>query len=110
MTPGRRSLRYESFDEVMPDVERLLEDHLTVGNWSLAQICRHLAAVLRRHVDLPASTTFDPSRRVSEEQKRPMLEFGVLPHGITPPPGVIPGVRNRCLIFKRAEQRFLTPL
>src|SRR4051794_20833011 len=44
MTPGRRSLRYESFDEVMPDVERLLEDHVTVGNWSQAQICRHLAA------------------------------------------------------------------
>ena len=54
--PGRRTLRYESFDEVMPDVERLLDGHTTVGNWTLAQICHHLAAVLRRHVDLPAST------------------------------------------------------
>ncbi len=39
MTSGRRALRYESFDEVMPDVERLLERHDTVGKWSLAQIC-----------------------------------------------------------------------
>src|SRR4051812_49990531 len=74
MTSGRRMLRYEGFDEVMPDVERLLEGHRTVGNWSLAQICHHLEAVLRRHVDLPASTQFDPSDRVSEEEKRRMLE------------------------------------
>ena len=47
MTPGRRSLRYQSFGEVMSDVERLLEGHDTVGNWSLAQICRHLAVVMR---------------------------------------------------------------
>ena len=90
MTPGRRPLRFESFDEVMPDVERLLEGHATVGNWTLAQICRHLAAVLRRHVDLPASTPFDPSDRVSEEQKRRMLESGILPEGIGAPPGVLP--------------------
>lgn len=34
MTPGRRSLRYGSLDEVKPDVERLLAGHTTVGNWS----------------------------------------------------------------------------
>ena len=47
MTPGRRTLRYESLDEVMPDVERLLEGHTTVGNWTLAQICRALALIGR---------------------------------------------------------------
>jgi hypothetical protein len=90
MTPGRRTLAYESFDEVMPDIERLLQGHTTVGNWTLAQICRHLAAILRRHVDLLASTTFHPSDRVPQEQKRWMLESGVLPEGITAPPGVVP--------------------
>src|SRR4051812_47033756 len=79
VTPGRRTLRYESFDEVMPDVERLLEGHRTVGNWSLARFCHHLAAVLRRHVDLPATTQFDPDDRVSEEQKRRVFETGDLP-------------------------------
>src|SRR3954452_20325523 len=70
VTPGRRTLRYESFDEAMTDVERLLEGHRTVGDWSLARICNHLAAVLRRHVDLPVSTVFDPADRVSEVQER----------------------------------------
>jgi hypothetical protein len=91
MIQGRRTLRYESFEEVMPDVERLLAGHTTVGRWTLAQICHHLAAVLRRHVDLPASTVFDPADRVSEETKREVLESGVLPAGITAPPGVLPG-------------------
>lgn len=90
MIHGRRALNFGSFDEVMPDVERLLEGHTTVGNWSLAQICRHLAAILRRHVDLPATTAFDPSHRVSEEQKRRMLESGVLPGSIDAPPGAVP--------------------
>ena len=35
MTPGRRTLRYPGLDEIMPDVDRLLEGHTTVGNWSL---------------------------------------------------------------------------
>jgi hypothetical protein len=90
MPRGRRKLCYEWFDDVMPDVERLLEGHQTVGNWTLAQICQHLAAVLRRHVDLPASTVFNPSDRASDEAKRRMLESGVLPEGIEAPPGVLP--------------------
>lgn len=90
MTPGRRALRYESFDQVMPDVERLLKGHTTVGNWSLAQICRHLATVIRRHVDLPVSTPSDPSQWVSEAQKRQLLDSGILAEGITGPPGVVP--------------------
>ncbi|MFO0959508.1 MAG: DUF1569 domain-containing protein [Isosphaeraceae bacterium] len=91
MAPLRRTLRFESFDEVMPHVERLLsEGHVTVGRWTLAQICHHLAVVLRRHVDLPASTRFDPADRAGEEGKRRMLESGVLPDGIDAPPGASP--------------------
>ena len=89
-TPGRRTLRYDSFDEVMPDVERLLAGHTTVGNWSLAQICRHLATVMRRVVDLPASTPHDPSQWVGEEQKRQVLESGMLPEGLGAPPQLVP--------------------
>lgn len=39
---GRRVLKYESLDAIMPDVDRLLQGHQTVGNWSLGQICNHL--------------------------------------------------------------------
>jgi hypothetical protein len=90
MTPGRRTIRYESLDEVMPDVERLLEGHTTVGAWSLAQICRHLAAVARRVIDLPASTPSDPSQWVGEDRKRQVIETGVIPEGLPAPPEIVP--------------------
>jgi len=90
MTPGRRTLRYNSLDDIMPDVERLLAGHTTVGNWSLAQICRHLATVMRRVVDLPASTPHDPSLWVGEERKREVLESGMIPESLPAPPQVVP--------------------
>ena len=90
MNPGRRTLRYASLDEVMPDVERLLRGHTTVGQWSLAQIFRHLATVMRRVVDLPASTPHDPSAWVSEERKRQVFESGMLPEGLPGPPEIMP--------------------
>ncbi len=90
MNPGRRLLRFESLDDIMPDVERLLEGHRTVGNWSLAQICRHLATVMRRVVDLPASTPHDPSQRVSAERKREVFDSGMLPEGLQGPAEVMP--------------------
>jgi hypothetical protein len=91
MTPGRRSISYNSLDDVMPDVEWLLKGHSAVGNWSLAQICRHLATVMRRVVDLPASTPQDPSRWVGKDQKRQVFESGTLPEGLPGPQEVIPG-------------------
>jgi Protein of unknown function (DUF1569) len=90
MTPGRRTISYNTLDEVMPDVEQLLEGHTTVGNWSLAQICRHVATVMRRVVDLPASAPHDPSLVVGEEQKRQVFESGMIPEGLPGPPEVMP--------------------
>jgi Protein of unknown function (DUF1569) len=90
MTPGRRTISYNTIDEVMPDVERLMGGHTTVGSWSLAQICCHLATVMRRVVDLPASTPHDSSRWVGEEQKREVFESGMLPEGLPGPAEVIP--------------------
>jgi hypothetical protein len=82
MTPGRRTLRFDRLDDIMADVDRLLEGHATVGRWSLAQICRHLATVMRRVVELPASTPHDASRWLGEEQKRQFFETGLAPEGI----------------------------
>jgi hypothetical protein len=39
----RRELTFASLDDVMPDVERLLAGHVTVGRWTLGQILNHLA-------------------------------------------------------------------
>jgi Protein of unknown function (DUF1569) len=90
MTPGRRTLQFDHFDDVMPDVERLLKGHETVGTWSLAQTCRHLATVLRRVVDLPASTPHDPSQWVGEERKREVIESGLIPEGLPAPSEIVP--------------------
>jgi hypothetical protein len=90
MTEGRRPLRFETLDDVMPDVERLLRGHTTVGHWSLAQICRHLSTVMRRVVDAPASTPQDPSKWLPEEDKRRVLSSGLLPEGIPAPDAVVP--------------------
>ena len=91
MTPGRRIIRFPDLDEIMPDVDRLLEGHTTVGNWSLAQICRHLATVMRLTVDLPASTPHDASRWVGAEPKRQFFESGMVPEGIQTSPRLLPG-------------------
>jgi hypothetical protein len=48
-TPGkteRRPLAFATLDEVMPDVDRLLQGHRTIGRWSLGQICNHLSDAL----------------------------------------------------------------
>lgn len=91
MTRGRRSLRFGSLDEVMPEVERLLEGHTTVGRWTLPQICRHLATVMRRVVDLPASTPHDPSLWLGEGRKREVFASGMIPEGLPAPPEIVPG-------------------
>ncbi len=90
MTEGRRTLRFQTADEIMPDVERLLAGHRTVGHWSLGQICNHLANTMRRVIDMPASTPQDPSQWVSEERKQEIFASGMLPEGIPAPPQVLP--------------------
>jgi hypothetical protein len=45
--PERRILDFASIDQIMPDVERLIAGHYTVGHWTLAQILHHLATAIR---------------------------------------------------------------
>jgi hypothetical protein len=59
MTRGRRTLGYKSFEEVLPDVDRLLQGHTTVGEWTLAQICRRLAIHLAHHLSFALPTAAD---------------------------------------------------
>src|SRR5205807_271254 len=51
MRAARRSVTFASLDEVMPDVDRLLRGRKTVGNWSLGQICSHLAQAMHFTID-----------------------------------------------------------
>ncbi|MFQ5489266.1 MAG: DUF1569 domain-containing protein [Phycisphaerae bacterium] len=38
-------MHFENYDAILADVDRLHPAHRTVGNWSLAQICDHLAGI-----------------------------------------------------------------
>jgi len=49
---GRRKIRYSSHDEVLADVERLsASGYRQLGNWSLGQIAKHIAAAMNTALD-----------------------------------------------------------
>jgi hypothetical protein len=54
---GRRSLRFSSFDELLAEASRLSAmPTRQLGNWSLGQICEHLAKGMDMAVDGPPFT------------------------------------------------------
>jgi len=51
-TEGRRTLRFESLDEVIADAEVLrAHGYERLGNWSLGQVCDHLARAMNMSID-----------------------------------------------------------
>ena len=49
---GRRELRYDNYDELLADAERLAGKEVrTLGNWSYGQILRHLARSIDAMID-----------------------------------------------------------
>ena len=88
MTPGRRTLRFESIDEIMPEVERLRRGCTTVGAWSLAHICGHLASVIEGTLRAPAPAPGapPPATLFSPEKRDEVFASGVLPEGLPMPP------------------------
>src|SRR5262245_58687809 len=62
---GRRTVRYESYDDLLADAERMAgtEFH-TLGNWSLGQICKHLARSIDMMIDGPLFLLPAPIRLV----------------------------------------------
>src|SRR5262245_38050967 len=52
---GRRQLRFQSLDEVLEDARRLAAGPVVQrGNWTLGQVCRHLAQGMVLSIDGPA--------------------------------------------------------
>jgi hypothetical protein len=79
----RRSLEFTSLDGVMAEVERLLAGHYTVGEWSLGQICHHLATATRLTLDAPIR-----QRQTTPEQdaaRRELFQSGKFPDGMKAP-------------------------
>jgi hypothetical protein len=83
----RRDLTFSSLDDVMPEVERLLAGHTTVGHWSLGQICNHLAAALRLTLEVPPSSA-EPTRE-QRVARRLFFRSGRFPDGMEAPVRVL---------------------
>lgn len=87
----RRSLSFASLDEIMPDVDRLLEGHQTVGNWSLAQICNHLATAIQSSIDgFDVRAPWFMRITLGKMMKRKVFATGKLQTGIKLPDRVLP--------------------
>ena len=85
--PGRRTLRFANLDEVMAEVDRLLRGpHVAVGNWSLGQMCGHLAGAIRASVEgIPFKAPWIVRKTVGKLAKRRVFATGVLPDGVNLP-------------------------
>ena len=79
---ARRALSFSRLDEVMPDVDRLLDGHRAVGNWTLGQVCNHLAWTIRLSVEgFPAKAPWIARVTVLRFVKRWVLSKGRIPAG-----------------------------
>lgn len=72
---GRRVVRYETFDEILEDAERLAKiPTKTLGNWSVGQIYKHLAKAGDVLIDGPPFSAPAPIRWIlSTFLKRKLL-------------------------------------
>jgi hypothetical protein len=86
MNHARRPLKFETLGEVMPDVDRLLEGHTTVGNWTLGQICNHLSESVMYTIDgFPDKAPWVIRRTIGPILTRRMLRTNRMPEGVRTP-------------------------
>ena len=92
-TPGRRSLRFERLGDILEDIERSAAGHRGLGNWTLPQICHHLADTQEYSVS-PGEAEIRTTRlyraTIGRFALRMLLWFGYIPEGqgrLNSPPG-----------------------
>lgn len=96
-TIQRRTLKFDSLDEVVRDAEHLLAAGCEpTGKWDLAQVCNHLAAWFRYQMDgfppapLPLRVMFWMMRNtVGKKLGRKMFEGGEMKPGLPTAPASV---------------------
>ena len=111
MRRGRRPLVFVHLNEVMPDVERLLAGHVTVGRWTLGQICNHLEMALRLSMDgVPVKFSWPVRRLFGPLARRLMFWRGRIPEGVRVPVLYLPrpglDAAREASILRTAIERF----
>jgi hypothetical protein len=88
---ARRPLTFATLDQVMPEVDRLLQGHTTVGNWSLAQICNHLSASLVSSIEgFEVRAPWLLRQTLGRVLRRRVLRTGTIPEGVKLPERILP--------------------
>jgi Protein of unknown function (DUF1569) len=91
MTPGRRSLSFASLDQVMPDVDRLLLGHTTLGKWSLGQVCNHLVINLTDSVQgYSFKAPWILRKMIAPIIFRKIVKEGAMREGVKVPAAILP--------------------
>ncbi len=86
----RRELSFADLGEAVAEVDRLLAGYVTVGRWSLGQICNHLGTAFRLQLDGNPGPT--PVRRAREALRVRFFRMGRFPDGVEVPlPALLPG-------------------
>ncbi|GAB6165024.1 DUF1569 domain-containing protein [Thermostilla marina] len=90
---ARRELTFSSVDEMIADVETLLaRGYRREGNWTLAQVCDHLAIFFRGPVEgYPSGKAPWFMRLVAPLILRRILKTGKLAEGVRVPESLLPG-------------------
>ncbi len=91
-TPGRRPMTFTSFEQIMPDVDSLIErNHTTIGHWTLAQICRHLAGAFQMSTrEIPFKAPWLLRKTLAPIFLRQLLRTGQMREGLKLPPAALP--------------------
>jgi hypothetical protein len=77
--PERRVLEFEGIEAIMPEVERLAAGHATVGRWTLAAICDHLARSIDLSLGSPGAD--EPATREQAVLRRLFFRNKAFPEG-----------------------------
>jgi hypothetical protein len=90
-TNGRRPIQFTSLAEVMPEVDRLLPGHTTLGRWTLGQICNHLSRAIIGSVEgFSIRAPWLARKTLGPIVKRQILGTGRMREGIKLPESVLP--------------------
>jgi hypothetical protein len=83
-------LNFHTIEEVLPAIQRLATGHATRGNWTLAQICRHLADTFAGSIDGFGMTLHRHKRRWLSKPLLWLTYRVGIPRGFTADPGLTP--------------------
>ena len=93
---GRRKVRYETFEDLVADAERLSQCEVTsLGNWSLGQTLKHIGAAMHGSIDGPAFNVPWWLKAVGRVYLWRKLVYGPFPAGF-----ILPRSTREKIVFK----------